>query len=113
MRVGGSVERPADATRDSTARTAVSAPPVGRLLFGSTYRSTAFDLYHELDGCEGWRRRWMRIVTLVFRSDPLRQTVRNLRHAGVLVDWARLHSAGRLTVRPRWPGLARRAALAS
>jgi predicted metal-dependent hydrolase len=50
----------------------------------SEHRSTAFDLYRALGGNEPWRRRWMRIATLYFFTDALRQTVNNLWHDGAL-----------------------------
>lgn len=48
------------------------------------HRSIAFDLYAALGGSESWRHRFMRIVTLHFLADVLRQTVRNLWHDGEL-----------------------------
>jgi len=51
----------------------------------SEHRCTVFDLYRELGGDERWRRRWMRVVTLFFATDLLRQTVRNLWHDGALL----------------------------
>jgi uncharacterized protein len=60
----------------------------------SEHRSTAFDLYRELGGDERWRRRWMRVVTLFFAADLLRQTLRNLWHDGALLDWRSWRSAG-------------------
>jgi len=60
----------------------------------SEHRSTAFDLYRELGGNERWRRRWMRIVTLFFATDLLRQTVRNLWRDGALMQWGTWRSAG-------------------
>lgn len=59
----------------------------------SEHRSTAFDLYRALGGNELWRRRWMRIVTLHFTTDMLRQTVRNLWHDGDLLRWRTWRSA--------------------
>jgi predicted metal-dependent hydrolase len=53
----------------------------------SEHRSVAFDLYRALGGEEPWRRRWMRVVTLHFTLDMLRQTARNLRHDGELWRW--------------------------
>lgn len=50
----------------------------------SEHRSTAFDLYRALGGDERWRRRWMRLVTVYFLVDALRQTVDNLRRDGSL-----------------------------
>jgi uncharacterized protein len=51
------------------------------------HRSTAFDVYRALGGNEAWRRRWFRIVSLLFVVDVMRQTVRNLRHEGQLWRW--------------------------
>ena len=59
----------------------------------SEHRSTAFDLYRELGGNELWRRRWMRVVTLFFITDLLRQTLRNLWHDGALLRWGTWRSA--------------------
>ncbi len=59
----------------------------------SEHRSTAFDLYRELGGSERWRRRWMRVVTLFFATDLLRQTVRNLWHDRTLAQWRTWRSA--------------------
>ncbi len=53
----------------------------------SEHRSVAFDLYRALGGTEKWRRRWMRMVTLHFTTDVLRQTARNLWHDGELLRW--------------------------
>jgi predicted metal-dependent hydrolase len=48
------------------------------------HRSSAFDLYHALQGNEAWRLRLFRMVTVNFVHDVLRQTVNNLRHDGTL-----------------------------
>jgi len=48
------------------------------------HRSTAFDMYRALGGNEKYRLRVFRVVTLLFLSDVLRQTVRNLWHDGSL-----------------------------
>ena len=61
----------------------------------SEHRSTAFDLYLELGGNLVWRRRWMRVVTIFFAADLLRQTLRNLWHDGALLRWSTWRSAGR------------------
>lgn len=50
----------------------------------SEHRSTAFDVYRALGGNERWRLRFMRLVTLHFLTDVFRQTLRNLRHDGML-----------------------------
>ena len=60
----------------------------------SEHRSTAFDLYRELGGDEAWRCRWMRVVTLYFATDLLRQTVRNLWHDRALLRLSTWRSAG-------------------
>ncbi|WP_284614445.1 metal-dependent hydrolase [Aquabacterium humicola] len=44
----------------------------------SEHRSTAFDLYRALEGNEYWRVRIFRIVTWIFITDALRQTMHNL-----------------------------------
>ncbi|HJV95941.1 MAG TPA: metal-dependent hydrolase [Albitalea sp.] len=59
----------------------------------SEHRSTAFDLYRALGGNELWRRRWMRVVTVFFLADLLRQTVRNLHRDGALWRWSTWRSA--------------------
>jgi predicted metal-dependent hydrolase len=61
----------------------------------SEHRCTAFDLYRELGGNLVWRRRWMRIVTVFFATDLLRQTLRNLWHDGALLHWSTWRSAAR------------------
>jgi uncharacterized protein len=62
----------------------------------SEHRNTAFDLYRALGGNEAWRRRFMRIVTLNFLIDVLRQTALNLRHDGELWRWHTWRSGWRL-----------------
>jgi predicted metal-dependent hydrolase len=59
----------------------------------SEHRSTAFDLYRALGGDERRRRRWMRLVTLYFVTDVLRQTAQNLRRHGDLWRWSTWRSA--------------------
>jgi predicted metal-dependent hydrolase len=59
------------------------------------HRSVAFDVYEALDGGLAWRRHWMRVVTLHFLTDLMRQTLRNLRHAGALWRFATWRSAWR------------------
>jgi predicted metal-dependent hydrolase len=44
------------------------------------HRCTAFDLYRALDGNEKWRKRWMRLVSMHFALDVLRQTLHHLWH---------------------------------
>ena len=60
------------------------------------HRSVAFDVYRAMGGDEGWRRRWMRIVTFFFITDVARQTVRNLWHDGALLRWSTWRSAARV-----------------
>ena len=50
----------------------------------SEHRSTAFDIYQAMGGGYGWRLRVFRFVSVVFITDVLRQTVRNLWHDGAL-----------------------------
>jgi predicted metal-dependent hydrolase len=61
----------------------------------SEHRCTAYDLYTALGGDLTWRRRWMRIVSLFFATDLMRQTVRNLHHDGALLRWDTWRSAAR------------------
>ena len=53
----------------------------------SEHRSTAFDIYTALGGSHVHRLRVFRYITLVFLSDVLRQTLRNLWHDGSLFQW--------------------------
>lgn len=53
----------------------------------SEHRCTAFDLYKALGGDETRRLRWMRLVTLFFLMDLLRQTSHNLWRDGELMRW--------------------------
>jgi predicted metal-dependent hydrolase len=62
----------------------------------SEHRSTAFDLYQALGGDHRRRVRVFRIITVIFLTDLLRQTLRNLWHDGGLFHWQTWHSAGRL-----------------
>lgn len=50
----------------------------------SEHRSTAFDIYQAMGGGYAWRLRVFRFVSVVFITDVLRQTVRNLWHDGAL-----------------------------
>ncbi|GIZ53014.1 metal-dependent hydrolase [Noviherbaspirillum aridicola] len=50
----------------------------------SEHKSTAFDLYVALGGDYEWRIKWFRRVTVIFLSDTLRQTLRNLQRDGTL-----------------------------
>lgn len=62
----------------------------------SEHRSIAFNMYRALQGNELWRRRTYRYVTVVFLSDILRQTVRNLWHDGSLFQWRTWRSCATL-----------------
>ena len=64
------------------------------------HRNTAFDLYQAAGGSQRWRVRLMRYVTVVFLSDVLRQTVRNLWHDGSLFQWRTWRSGARLLLAP-------------
>ncbi len=60
------------------------------------HRSTAFEVYRALGGNEAWRRRWLRVVTLLFVIDLTRQTLSNLkRDDGALWRWSTWQGAGR------------------
>jgi predicted metal-dependent hydrolase len=50
----------------------------------SEHRSTAFDIYQAMGGGYRWRLRVFRFVSVIFITDVLRQTVRNLWHDGAL-----------------------------
>ena len=52
------------------------------------HKSTAFDLYHALEGNHEWRMRWFRRTTIMFLTDLLRQTASNLRQDGTLWMWS-------------------------
>jgi predicted metal-dependent hydrolase len=62
----------------------------------SEHRCTAFDLYTALGGGQRWRIRTFHYVTVIFLSDVLRQTVRNLWHDGSLFQWRTWSSGARL-----------------
>lgn len=57
------------------------------------HKSTAFDLYRALGGNHAWRVRWMRLVTVFFTVDLLRQTANNLWRDGRLFRWSTWRSA--------------------
>jgi predicted metal-dependent hydrolase len=61
----------------------------------SEHKSTALDVYRALDGDEGWRRTWFRRVTIIFLTDTVIQTVKNLRRDGTLWRWSTWRSAAR------------------
>jgi hypothetical protein len=62
----------------------------------SEHRNTAFDLYQAVSGNQAWRVRIFRYVTVVFLTDVLRQTLRNLWHDGSLLRWSTWRSGAAL-----------------
>ncbi len=62
----------------------------------SEHCSTAFDIYQAISGDHAWRIRIFRYITLVFLTDVLRQTVRNLWHDGSLFRWSTWRSGAHL-----------------
>ena len=62
----------------------------------SEHRSTAFNIYQASGGSHVWRVRVFRVISFIFISDVLRQTVRNLWHDGSLFKWSTWRSARRL-----------------
>ena len=62
----------------------------------SEHRCTAFDVYQAAGGSHRWRVRVFMVVSLIFLTDLLRQTARNLWHDGALLKWTTWRSAGRL-----------------
>ena len=62
----------------------------------SEHRCTAFDIHHAAGGSHAWRVRTYYFVTVIFLSDVLRQTVRNLWHDGSLFRWSTWRSAARM-----------------
>lgn len=62
----------------------------------SEHRNTAFDLYQSLGGDHARRLKVFRYVTVIFLSDVMRQTVRNLWHDGSLFQWRTWKSAAQL-----------------
>ena len=62
----------------------------------SEHRCTAFDLYQALGGDHRRRLQVFRYVTVIFLSDILRQTVRNLWHDGSLFKLSTWQSAAHL-----------------
>lgn len=54
----------------------------------SEHACTAFDIYQAISGDHAWRIRIFRYVTIVFLTDVLRQTVRNLWHDASLFRWS-------------------------
>lgn len=62
----------------------------------SEHCSTAFDIYQAVGGDYRWRIRLFRYITVIFLTDVLRQTVRNLWHDGSLFSWRTWRSGVRL-----------------
>lgn len=62
----------------------------------SEHRNTAFDIYKATGGNQVWRVRIFRAMTVIFLSDLLRQTVRNLWRDGCLFKPSTWRSASRL-----------------
>jgi len=62
----------------------------------SEHSSTAFDIYQAVSGNHAWRVRIFRYITIVFLSDVLRQTVRNLWHDSSLFSWSTWRSGAKL-----------------
>ena len=62
----------------------------------SEHRSTAFDIYQAMGGSHAWRLRVFRFVSVIFLTDVLRQTVRNLWHDGALFRPSTWRSAAKL-----------------
>lgn len=62
----------------------------------SEHCSTAFDIYQAISGHHGWRIRVFRYISVVFLTDVLRQTVRNLWHDGSLFNWSTWRSGAKL-----------------
>jgi uncharacterized protein len=59
------------------------------------HKAVAFDILHALGGSHAWRVKWMRRATLLFWSQALQQTARNLRRDGTLWNWRTFTSAAR------------------
>ena len=57
------------------------------------HRSTAFDMFRALEGTEETRRQVFRIITTIFLSNLVRQTIRNLWDDGSLFKWTTWRSA--------------------
>lgn len=62
----------------------------------SEHRNTAFDIYQAAGGNHAWRVRIFRVVTVIFLTDLLRQTVRNLWRDRCLFKTSTWRSAYRL-----------------
>jgi predicted metal-dependent hydrolase len=61
----------------------------------SEHRNTAFDLYKDLGGDQSRRLKVFRYITVIFLTDVMRQTIRNLWHDGSLFQWRTWQSAAR------------------
>jgi len=59
----------------------------------SEHKSTAFDLYQALDGNHEWRVTWFRRISILFMTELLRQTLKNLKRDGTLWKWDTWKSA--------------------
>jgi uncharacterized protein len=59
----------------------------------SEHKSTAFDLYLALGGNHEWRVAWFRRISMLFMTELLRQTVKNLQRDGTLWKWNTWKSA--------------------
>lgn len=57
------------------------------------HRSTAFDMFRALEGSEEGRRDVFRVITTIFLSNLVRQTIRNLWDDGSLFKWSTWRSA--------------------
>lgn len=62
----------------------------------SEHRSTAFDVYLALGGNHEWRVRLFKIITFLFLTDMMRQTIRNLWHDKALFSLSTWRSAWQL-----------------
>ncbi|MGS0754459.1 metal-dependent hydrolase [Roseateles sp. GG27B] len=62
----------------------------------SEHRCLAFDIYKSAGGNQTWRLRIFRVATVLFLTDMVRQTVRNLWHDGCLFKWSTWRSAHKL-----------------
>jgi uncharacterized protein len=57
------------------------------------HRSTAFDMFRALEGSEEGRCKVFRVITVIFLSNLVRQTIRNLWHDNSLFKWSTWRSA--------------------
>jgi hypothetical protein len=65
----------------------------------SEHRCTAFDMYRAVGGGQDWRIRVFRYITVIFLTDIMRQTVRNLWQDGSLFKFSTWRSAWRLLMK--------------